>query len=113
MNKTLTFGYHSIGGHTIIKLNMNLTNEDAEEIRKTYGYSVMQNSRNNSMLHRIEGVFSWNNYNPDLHGQPWFDKLAEYKINAKMEKLARAKADLLDRSLNAYNLHADLTDLPF
>jgi hypothetical protein len=109
MNKTIPFGYHSIGNHTIIKLNMNLTPADADEIRKNYGFSVMYNSRKSSMLCRIEGIISHNN----SIASTWFNQLPVYKINAKMEKLANRKASLLDIAIGAENLLVDLNDLPF
>ena len=112
MNKTIPFGYHSLGSHTIIKLNMNLTPADADEIRKNYGFSVMYNSRNSSMLCRIEGVIPHNAPGNEKYAQ-WFNQLEMYKINAKMEKLANRKASVLDMAIGAENLLADLNDLPF
>lgn len=112
MNKTIPFGYHHIGSHTVIKLNMNLTLADADEIKKDYGFSVMHNSKNNSMLCRIEGVISHNAPGNQKYAQ-WFNQLEVYKINAKMEKLANKKASLLDIAIGAENLLADLNDLPF
>ena len=111
MNKTVPFGYHNFGGHTIIKLNMNLTAEDADEIREIFGFSIMRTGRygKDRMLCRIEGILSHNG----SVGHNWFQKLEIYKVNAKMEKLASKKADLLDKSMNAVDLHVDLTDLPF
>lgn len=110
MNKTIPFGYHSLGGHTIIKLNMNLTAEDADEIREIFGFTVMRTGsyRQDRMLCRIEGILSHNG----SIGHNWFQKLEIYKINAKMEKLARKKATLLDRAIGAEDLITDL-DLPF
>ena len=112
MNKTIPFGYHHIGSHTIIKLNMNLTPADADEIRKNYGFSVMYNGRNSSMLCRIEGVISWNGAGNEKYAQ-WYNQLEVYKINAKMEKLANKKAELLDKAINAQDLVINLNDLPF
>jgi hypothetical protein len=109
MNKTIPFGYHSVGNHTIIKLNMNLTPADADEIRKIFGFCIVHNARySDSMLCRIEGVISHNN----SIASTWFNQLPVYKINAEMEKLAKRKAILLDRAIGADNLFADL-DLPF
>lgn len=110
MNKTIPFGYHSLGGHTIIKLNMNLTAADADEIREIFGFAVMYTGRykKDTMLCRIEGILSHNG----SIGHNWFQKLEIYKVNAKMEKLARKKATLLDRAIGAEDLLADL-DLPF
>jgi hypothetical protein len=108
MNKTIPFGYHSFGGHTIIKLNMNLTAADADEIREIFGFAVMRSSRKDRMLCRIEGILSHN----DSLGHNWFQKLEVYKVNAKMEKLASKKATLLDRAIGAEDLITDL-NLPF
>ena len=114
MNKTIPFGYHSFGSHTLIKLNMNLTPEDAAEIRKEYDFNVMYcNSRKNPYLYRIEGLISWNNsYGEKYLG--WFEKLKVYQINAKMHKLACKKQELLDSVLGMkdYIQPVDL-DLPF
>ena len=114
MNKTIPFGYHGFGSHTLIKLNMNLTPEDAAEIRKEYNFNVMYcNSRKNPYLYRIEGLISWNNsYGEKYLG--WFEKLKVYQINAKMHKLACKKQALLDSALGMenYSQPVDL-DLPF
>jgi hypothetical protein len=111
MNKTVPFGYHSVGSHTIIKLNMNLTPADADEIRKIHGFYVRHIGRYGSMLCRIEAVVPWNtSYDNYLH---WHEKLEIYKLNAKMEKLANKKAELLDKAINAQNLVVNLIDLPF
>ena len=111
MNKSISFGYHFIGNHTIIKLNMNLTPADADEIRNLFGFHVAHIGRYESMLCRIEGVVSWNDIASEKFRQ-WFDKLEIYKINAKMEKLANKKALLLDKAIGAENLLTNL-DLPF
>jgi len=112
MNKTIQFGYHHIGSHTIIKLNMNLTPADADEIRNLFGFYVTHVGRYESMLCRIEGVVPWNSIGNENFSQ-WFNRLEVYKINAKMEKLANRKATLLDVAIGAENLLADLNDLPF
>ena len=114
MNKTIPFGYHSFGSHTLVKLNMNLTPEDAIDIRKKYDFNVMYcNSKKNPHLYRIEGVFSWNNRYSDKY-IGWFEQLKVYQINAKMRKLACQKQVLLDNALGMqdYIQPADL-DLPF
>lgn len=112
MNNSISFGYHYIGSHTIIKLNMNLTPADADEIRNLFGFSVMHVGKYDSMLCRIEGVVSWNGMGNE-NFRDWFQKLEIYKLNAKMEKLAKRKAILLDEALNAHNLIINLNDLPF
>lgn len=112
MNKTIPFGYHSFGSHSLVKLNMNLTPADADEIRNLFGFSVTHIGRYESMLCRIEGVVPWNGMGNENFRQ-WFQKLEIYKINAKMEKLANKKAEALDRILNAQNLIINLNDLPF
>jgi len=114
MNKTIPFGYHSFGSHTLIKLNMNLTPEDAAEIRKEYDFNVMYcSSRKNPYLYRIEGVVSWNTRVSEKY-MIWFEKLKVYQINAKMHKLACKKQELLDSVLGMkdYIQPVDL-DLPF
>jgi len=112
MNKTIPFGYHYVGSHTIIKLNMNLTLADADEIRNLFGFSVFHVGRYGSMLCRIEAVVPWNGMGNE-NFRNWFNKLEIYKINAKMEKLANKKVEALDRALNAENLLINLNDLPF
>ena len=112
MNKTIPFGYHYIGSHTIIKLNMNLTPADADEIRNLFGFFVSHVGRYGSMLCRIEAVVPWNGMGNE-NFRNWFQKLEIYKVNAKMEKLAKRKAILLDEALNAHNLIINLNDLPF
>ena len=112
MNKTIPFGYHYVGSHTIIKLNINLTWADAREIEKKFGFHVQYIGGSGSMLHRIEGVVPWNGMGNE-NFRDWFNKLEIYKINAKMEKLATKKAEALDRALNAQNLLINLNDLPF
>ena len=112
MNKTIPFGYHYVGSHTIIKLNMNLTPGDADEIRNLFGFSVTYVGRYESMLCRIEAVVPWNGMGNE-NFREWFNKLEIYKVNAKMEKLAKRKAILLDEALNAHNLIINLNDLPF
>lgn len=111
MNKTIPFGYHNFGYNTIIKLNMNLTAEDADEIREIFGFSVMRTGRygEDRMLCRIEGILSHNG----SVGHNWFQKLEIYKVNAKLEKLAKRKATLLDIAIGAENLLINLNDLPF
>jgi len=112
MNKTVPFGLHHIAGYTIFKLNMNLTSEDAQAIRDTFGFDVVR-IYSKPQLHRIEGALSWRK---DGYGnliQTFRRNREMYKINAKIEKLALKKADLLDKSMNAVDLHVDLTDLPF
>lgn len=91
---------------------MNLTSEDAQAIRDTFGFDVVR-IYSKPQLHRIEGALSWrkDGYG-DLIETFWRNR-EMYKINAKMEKLASKKADLLDKSMNALDLHVDLTDLPF
>ena len=112
MNKSIPFGYHFIGSHTIVKLNMNLTAADADEIRNLFGFYVTHVGRYESMLCRIEGVVGINGLGSEKFAQ-WFNRLEVYKINAKMEKLANRKASLLDVAIGAENLLADLNDLPF
>ena len=114
MNKTVPFGYHSFGSHTLIKLNMNLTPEDAAEIRKEYDFNVMYcSSRKNPYLYRIEGVVSWNTRASEKY-MIWFEKLKVYQINAKMYKLACQKQVLLDSALGMDNyIHLVDLDLPF
>lgn len=112
MNKSIPFGYHFIGSHTIVKLNMNLTATDADEIRNLFGFYVTHVGRYESMLCRIEGVVGINGLGSEKFAQ-WFNRLEVYKINAKMEKLANRKATLLDVAIGAENLLADLNDLPF
>ena len=112
MNKTVPFGLHHIAGYSIFKLNMNLTPADANEIRNLFGFSVTHVGRYESMLCRIEGVVPWNGMGNENFRQ-WFQKLEIYKVNAKMEKLAKRKAILLDEALNAHNLIINLNDLPF
>ena len=114
MNKTIPFGYHSFGSHTLIKLNVNLTPEDAIEIAKEYNFNVMYcNSKKNPYLYRIEGVFNWNNgYSDKYIG--WFEKLKLYQVNAKMHKLACKKQALLDSALGMENFSQPVDlDLPF
>ena len=112
MNKSISFGYHYVGSHTIIKLNMNLTPADADEIRNLFGFSVTYVGRYESMLCRIEAVVPWNGMGNENFRQ-WFNKLEIYKINAQMEKLANKKVEALDKALNAENLLINLNDLPF
>jgi hypothetical protein len=114
MNKTVPFGYHGFGSHTLIKLNMNLTPEDAAAISKEYGFNVTYcNSRKNPHLYRIEGVVHWNTWASEKYIM-WFEKLKVYQINAKMHKLACQKQILLDSALGMDNYIqlVDL-DLPF
>ena len=114
MNKTVPFGYHSFGTHTLIKLNMNLTPEDAAEIRKEYDFNVIYcNSRKNPYLYRIEGVVSWNTRVSEKYIL-WFEKLKLYQVNAKMHKLACQRQEILDRAIGMENYiqPVDL-DLPF
>ena len=114
MNKTVPFGYHGFGSHTLIKLNMNLTPEDAAEIRKEYDFNVIYcNSRKNPYLYRIEGVVSWNTRASEKYIM-WFEKLKLYQVNAKMHKLACQKQALLDSALGMEDCIqlVDL-DLPF
>ena len=103
MNKTIPFGYHSFGSHTLIKLNMNLTYEDAVELRKLYDFNVMYcNSKKKPHLYRIEGVVNWNKTGSEKYIM-WFEKLKVYQINAKMHKLACQKQVLLDSALGMEN----------
>lgn len=111
MNKSIPFGWHQIGANTVIKLNVNLTSEDAHAIRNTFNFNVMRIGR--KQLHRIEGVISWRNNDWGYLCKLFYDKLQQYKLNAKIEKLANEKANLLDKSIDAINLHCDLNDLPF
>ena len=111
MNKSIPFGYHYIGSHTVIKLNMNLTPADALKMEKMFGLHVRYVGKNGSMLYRIEGVVLWSSQQ-NLY-QEWFEQLEKYKINAKMEKLAQRKASLLDKAIGAENLIIDLYELPF
>lgn len=111
MNKTIPFGTHNIGSYVIIKLNMNLTFEDAEKIRKQFGFTVLPTSRKRAQLHRIEGVVSWRNDNTAFLLNKFFEFKKECKVNAQIEKLANKKADLLDSALGATNMHVDLNDL--
>ena len=112
MNKSIPFGYHYMGSHTIIKLNMNLTPADADEIRSLFGFFVSHIGRYGSMLCRIEAVVPWNGMGNE-NFRDWFNKLEIYKVNAKMEKLANRKATLLDVAIGAENLLINLNDLPF
>lgn len=113
MNKTIPFGTHNIGYHFIIKLNMNLTFEDAEKIRKQFGFTVLPTSRKRAQLHRIEGVVSWRDDNTVFLLHKFFEFKKECKVNAQIEKLANKKANLLDSAIHAVNIHADLNDLPW
>jgi hypothetical protein len=113
MNRTINFGYHSFGYNTLVKLNMNLTAIDANEIREKYAFSVMWcHSSKNPDLYRIEGIIPWNSAGSSLYAG-WFNQLEIYKVNAKMQRLADRKANLLDRAIGAENLIANLNDLPF
>lgn len=114
MNRTVPFGYHSFGSHTLIKLNMNLTPEDAAEIRKEYDFNVMYcNSRKNPHLYRIEGVVGWNKTGSEKY-MIWFEKLKIYQVNSKMHKLACQKQALLDSVLGMENYKQIIDlDLPF
>lgn len=109
MNKSIPFGYHSFAGNTIIKLNINLTDADANDIIEMFGFSVRYNSMLGPMGYRVEGVLS----HSTTLAPEWFRRLSIYKLNAKLEKLANEKATLLDKAIGAENLLADLNDLPF
>lgn len=112
MNRTVPFGVHHIAGYSIFKLNMNLTYEDAQAIRDEFGFDVIR-IYSKPQLHRIEGALPWKQRGyGDLIQKFWNNK-PMYQVNAKMEKLAWKKADLLDKSMNAVDLHVDLNDLPF
>ena len=113
MNKTIPFGTHNIGSYLIIKLNMNLTFEDAEKIRNKFGFTVLPTSRKRAQLHRVEGVVSHKDENSGFLLHEFFQFKEECKINAHMEKLANKKANLLDSAIHAVNIHADLNDLPW
>ena len=114
MNKSVPFGYHSFGSHTLIKLNMNLTPEDAAAISKEYEFNVTHcYSKKNPHLYRIEGVVHWNTRASEKYIM-WFEKLKLYKVNAKMHKLACQKQVLLDSALGMDNyIHLVDLDLPF
>ena len=112
MNKTVPFGVHHIAGYSIFKLNMNLTSEDAQAIRDTFGFDVVR-IYSKPQLHRIEGALSWRKDDYSNLIETFWRNRETYQINAKIEKLALKKADLLDKSMNAVDLHVDLTDLPF
>jgi hypothetical protein len=93
---------------------MNLTPEDAAEIRKEYDFNVIYcNSRKNPYLYRIEGVVSWNTRVSEKYIL-WFEKLKLYQVNAKMHKLACQRQEILDRAIGMENYiqPVDL-DLPF
>jgi len=111
MNRSIPFGYHYIGNHTIIKLNINLTHEDARKMGEMFGLQVQFVGKNGSMLYRIEGVIQWSSQQ-NLY-ERWFEQLQVYKLNAKIEKLALKKAVLLDKAMDAENLVIDLYELPF
>ena len=111
MNRSIPFGYHHIGSHTIIKLNMNLTYADAREMERRFGLDVQYVGKRGTMLYRVEGVVIWSSQQ-NLY-QKWFEQLEKYKINAKMEKLAQRKVSLLDKAIGAENLIIDLYELPF
>lgn len=95
MNKSIPFGLHHIAGYTLFKLNMNLTSEDAKAIIDTFGFDVIK-IYSKPQLYRIEGAISWrkNGYS-DLIQKFWNNKEV-YKVNAKMEKLALKKANLIE-----------------
>lgn len=109
MNKSVPFGYHSLAGNTLIKLNMNLTSADADEIRNIFGFYVTYSGMKSPMTYRIEGVLS----HSTTLAPEWFRRIEIYKLNAKLEKLATRRATLLDRAIGAENLLANLNDLPF
>ena len=111
MNKSIPFGYHYIGSHTIIKLNINLTPADASEMERMFGLHVQYVGKKGSMLCRVEGVVLWSS-EQNLYGK-WFKQLEIYKLNAKIEKLAQKKALMLDKAIGAENLVIDLFELPF
>ncbi len=111
MNKSIPFGYHYIGSHTVIKLNMNLTPADALEMEKMFGLHVRYVGKNGSMLYRIEGVVLWSS-EQNLY-EKWFKQLEIYKLNARIEKLAQKKAAMLDKAMGVENLVIDLYELPF
>lgn len=111
MNKTVPFGLHHIAGYTIFKLNMNLTSEDAQAIRDTFGFDVVR-IYSKPQLHRIEGALSWKQRGYGDLIQKFWNTKELYQTNAKMEKLANKKALLLDKAIGAENLLTDL-DLPF
>jgi hypothetical protein len=111
MNKTVPFGLHHIAGYSIFKLNMNLTSEDAQAIRDTFGFDVVR-IYSKPQLHRIEGALSWKQRGYGDLIQKFWNTKELYQTNAKMEKLANKKALLLDKAIGAENLLADL-DLPF
>jgi hypothetical protein len=109
MNKSIPFGYHSLAGNTLIKLNMHLTDDDADEIREIFDFYITHNSMIGPMGYRIEGVLS---HSTTLAAE-WFRRIEIYKLNAKLEKLANKRAEALDRALSAQNLLINLNDLPF
>ena len=111
MNKTVPFGLHHIAGYSIFKLNMNLTSEDAQAIRDTFGFDVVR-IYSKPQLHRIEGALAWKQRGYGDLIQKFWNTKELYQTNAKMEKLANKKALLLDKAIGAENLLADL-DLPF
>jgi hypothetical protein len=111
MNKSIPFGYHHIGSHTVIKLNMNLTPADAHEMEKMFGLHIRYVGKNGSMLYRIEGVVLWSS-EQNLY-EKWFKQLEICKLNARIEKLAQREASLLDKAIGAENLIIDLYELPF
>jgi hypothetical protein len=114
MNRTVPFGYHSFGSHTLIKINMNLTPEDAIEIRKEYDFNVMYcSSKKNPYLYRVEGVISWNQRGNEKYIS-WFNILEQYKKNAKEYKLACQTIKKLDNALGMENFIQPVEiDLPF
>ena len=108
LNKTIPFGYHSFGGYTIIKLNMNLSPDDATMLRNKYDISVCYNGkRNKEYLYRIEACFSHSN------STNFYNDLQVCKINAKMYILACKKADLLDSVLSRESAKEVDLYLPF
>ena len=112
MNKTVPFGVHHIAGYTIIKLNMNLTYEDAKAIRDEFGFNVTR-IYTKPQLCRIEGALACGPISYDNLMFKFFQKIEEYKVNAKIEKLANKKAELLDKAIGADDLLVNLNDLPF
>ena len=85
MNKTLKFGYDSLGAYTLVKLNVKLTDTETAGLDYTY-HQFLKFIPNHKGLTRIEGV---------LHVDMHYDFTKDLKV-----ALLRSKIEVMSNEVN-------------
>lgn len=108
MNKTVKFGYDSLGAYTLVKLNVKLTDYESARLEATY-YNWLKFISNHKGLTRIEGVLP-----VDSHFEFAKDlrcAILQSKMTAMQDEINAIRYPKIPQSLNVDWTKADLDSI--